>query len=84
MIFSNISNGQCIIQSGPPPSNTLFNTASNGNGKTVNPGGADIRWKFSMDSINGIYQPAIVMSNLPPDYYKMATYKLPEGTTFVL
>ncbi len=69
LICSNTLNGQCIIQSGPPPSNLLFNTASDGNGKTVSAGLADKKWQFSMDNINGIYQPAVVMTNIPPDYY---------------
>jgi gliding motility-associated-like protein len=58
-----------LIQTGAPPSNLLFNTASDGNGKTVTPGLADKKWKFSMDSINGTYLPAIVMTSIPPDYY---------------
>jgi gliding motility-associated-like protein len=70
LLYGNILFGQCIIQSGPPPSNILFNTASDGNGKTIGPGLEDKKWQFSMDSINGIYQPAIVMTNLPSDYYK--------------
>jgi gliding motility-associated-like protein len=70
LFYGNVLYGQCIIQSGPPPSNISFNTASDGNGKTIGPGLADKKWQFSMDSINGSYQPAIVMTNLPPDYYK--------------
>lgn len=70
LINGNMLNGQCIIPSGPPPSNLTFNTASDGNGKTIAPGLADKKWQFSMDSINGIYQPTIVMTSLPPDYYK--------------
>jgi gliding motility-associated-like protein len=69
-LSGNILNGQCIIQSGPPPSNLFFNTASDGNGKTIAPGSADKKWQFSMDSINGTYAPAIVMTSIPPDYYK--------------
>ncbi len=70
LFYGNTLNGQCLIPTGPPPSNLSFNTASDGNGKTIAPGLADKKWQFSMDSMHGLYQPAIVMTNLPPDYYK--------------
>lgn len=64
--------GQCSPQSGPPPSNFSFNTGSNGSEGTLLPGSKDLHWTVTTDSINGIYEPAVVMDSLPPDYYKSA------------
>jgi gliding motility-associated-like protein len=64
------SYSQCSPQSGPPPSNLFFNTASNGLGGRIAAGGNDLHWTVSIDSIKGPYAPAVVMSNLPSDYYK--------------
>ncbi|NNV53971.1 gliding motility-associated C-terminal domain-containing protein [Limnovirga soli] len=61
--------GQCTVQNGPPPSNQLFNTASNGIGGKLAGALADRNWQVAEDNINGPYLPAIVMSTLPPDYY---------------
>lgn len=60
---------QCSPQSGPPPSPFIFNTGSNG---TLLPGSKDLRWTVTTDSNNAIYEPAVVMDSLPPDYYKSA------------
>ncbi len=53
---------QCIIQVGPPPPASDFQSAGE-------PGGIDSKWKVARDSITGIYQPATVMSSLPPVYF---------------
>lgn len=61
---------QCSPQTGPPPSNLLFNTGANGSGGVLLPAAKDRNWKVAIDSINGIYDAAIVMDSLPTDYYK--------------
>lgn len=68
VLFFNAT-AQCTVQTGPPPSNQLFNSGSNGLGGRLAANSADLHWQVTMDSIDGVYQPAIVMSNLPPDYY---------------
>ena len=60
---------QCTVQTGSPPSNQIFNTASNGLGGKLTDGSEDRNWKVAEDSINAVYIPAVVMTNLPPDYY---------------
>jgi len=60
---------QCSPASGPPPSNFYFNSGSNGINGSLPPGATDLRWKVALDDINGIYNAAIVMDSLPPDYY---------------
>lgn len=60
---------QCIIQNGPPPSNQIFNTGSNGSGDKLPASLPDLNWQVAIDSINGNYMPATVMGNLPPDYF---------------
>ncbi|WP_158638441.1 gliding motility-associated C-terminal domain-containing protein [Panacibacter ginsenosidivorans] len=57
------------MQTGLPPSNQIFNTASNGLGGRLAANTEDHNWHVTTDSINGVYAPAIVMGNLPPDYY---------------
>lgn len=61
---------QCAVQTGPPPSNASFNTGTNGKGATVPAGSADINWKVTRDSVNGTYQPAVVMTGIPSVYYR--------------
>lgn len=60
---------QCSVQNGPPPSNQIFNTASNGTGGRLPDGAADRNWQVATDSINAVYEPAVKMANLPLDYY---------------
>lgn len=61
---------QCTVQQGPAPANYTFNTGGNGQVGSVPPGSPDLHWTVTMDSINGVYAPAIVMSNEPDVYYK--------------
>jgi len=68
LFYSNLS-AQCAVQTGLPPSNQIFNTASNGLGGRLPANSQDHNWQVTTDSINGTYTPAIVMGNLPPDYY---------------
>lgn len=61
---------QCAVQTGQAPGNDYFNTGSDGKGRTVAPGGADLHWQVARDSINGVYQPALIMSAVPAVYYR--------------
>ena len=67
--WANHAFSQCSPQTGPPPSNLIFNTGGNGIGGALPPSTADRNWAIAIDSINGTYNPAIVMDSLPPDYY---------------
>ena len=62
IIFCSKSFSQCTIQVGPPPSASDFNTGSGG-------GTIDAHWQVAMDSINGMYNPAVIMSGLPQTYH---------------
>lgn len=70
ILFSFKSYTQCSPETGPPPSNVQFNTGTNGTGSVLPGSSEDLNWQVSTDSMSGTYQPAIVMSVLPPDYYK--------------
>jgi gliding motility-associated-like protein len=60
---------QCSPQSGPPPAASQFNTG-NDNARAILPAGAgDVHWQVVFDSINGAYQPAVVMYPVPGSYY---------------
>ncbi|MEZ4979687.1 MAG: gliding motility-associated C-terminal domain-containing protein [Chitinophagales bacterium] len=52
-----------------PPSSTAFNTGSNGSGSTLPGASNDLLWTVSSTTINGIYNPAVVMSSTPAVYY---------------
>jgi gliding motility-associated-like protein len=60
---------QCSPAIGPPPSNLTFNTGGNGNGGRLPSSADDLHWKVAADSITGVYNPAVVMDSLPPDYF---------------
>jgi gliding motility-associated-like protein len=54
---------------GSAPVPTFFNTGNNGAGGTL-PGAAnDLNWTVAEDNINGIYNPAFIMSSIPGNYY---------------
>jgi hypothetical protein len=61
---------QCAPQIGPPPSNSIFNTGADGTATGLPPSATDLHWRVAIDSINGTYNPAIVMDTLPSDYYR--------------
>lgn len=61
---------QCGIQTGQAPGNDYFNTGSDEKGYTVSPGDADLHWQVARDSINAVYQSAVVMSAVPAVYYR--------------
>lgn len=52
-----------------PPSSTEFNTGTNGAGGTLPGGSTDLLWQVSTTTLNGTYNPAIVMSSTPAVYY---------------
>ena len=51
------------------PSGETFNTANDGSGGVLNGGLNDFNWSISVGSINGTYNPAVVMTSLPGNYY---------------
>ncbi len=63
---------QCTVVSGPAPAKQIFNTGSNGISGTLGGGAQDQHWTVTMDSITGVYSPAIIMSNVPDVYYQGA------------
>ena len=70
LFFGVQSFSQCYVQSGPPPLISFFNTGSQRVSGTIPAGDSDFNWKVARDSINGNYQPAIVMVGIPSVYYK--------------
>jgi gliding motility-associated-like protein len=62
---------QCSPPMGPPPSpiNT-FNSGTDRAGGVLPGSSQDLNWTVAMDSINGTYAPAIVMSQVPSGYYQ--------------
>lgn len=61
---------QCSPSKGSPPLTSQFNTGNDGNGGTIPSGNQDLNWTIAIDSINGSYQPAYVMNNIPSSYYR--------------
>lgn len=58
-----------VSASGPPPPASHFNTATNGSGGRLPGGSNDLSWRVATNSINGPYNPAIVMTSRPGSYY---------------
>lgn len=55
--------------SGPPPPASHFNTGTNGSGGTLPGGSPDATWQVAVNNINGVYNPALVMTSIPGNYY---------------
>ncbi|MEX2655996.1 MAG: SprB repeat-containing protein, partial [Balneolales bacterium] len=66
VINLNISNIQAI---GQAPDPNFFNTGNNGSGGILPGGNNDLNWEVAVNDINGPYNPAVVMSSIPGNYY---------------
>lgn len=62
--------GQCSPLYGSPPTSNFFNTGTNGSGGILSGSSNDLNWKVAVNSINGQYNPAKVISTDVDGYYK--------------
>jgi gliding motility-associated-like protein len=62
ILMSKISIAQCVVPIGPPPPSEYFMTGAASSG-------SDPRWTIALDSINGEYKPATLMTGLSSAYY---------------
>lgn len=58
-----------VNASGPPPPASEFNTGTNGSGGTLPGGSPDATWEVAISNVNGTYNPAVVMTSIPGNYY---------------
>lgn len=58
-----------VPEFGAAPDPTFFNSGTNGVGGTLSGGQPDLNWQVAANSINGTYNPAIVMALTPASYY---------------
>ncbi|HWB28116.1 MAG TPA: gliding motility-associated C-terminal domain-containing protein [Chitinophagaceae bacterium] len=61
---------QCSPEYGQAPAPAFFNTASSTAAQPQPTVVNDLRWQFAVGSINGTYNPAVVMVSTPPTYVK--------------
>lgn len=69
LLFHLSSASQCPLPNGLPPSTLTFNTGVSGSGGVGVGGAQDPNWKVATNSINGTYDPAVVMTSYPPSYF---------------
>lgn len=59
-----------VIQGvGQAPDETFFNTGTDGSGGVLTGGENDLQWQVALDNIDGVYNPAVIMSSIPGNYY---------------